>query len=202
MASRKATLKAEDRVAELEAELSQWKLQPGDLDENLDAMLNGLSSGSSSDPPSEYSQKHASDSPTKSANPEPAVTTCIIVNLEPSNTKHWNLLRCVQSALTKDTKLDILGPEDLVADFVDDMKRVQADHAEQTRAAAHWMNVANKGLAEVDALSSELRTRPACVVMGHRSMADELQAKEVQLQILTQQMAQWQKQHPAVFINP
>lgn len=192
-AHRTNAFRAEGRVVELEAELYERTEQPS---EDLKALLGDLN-----DSDSNHSQEISSDfSSAVPANSRPVVTASINVNVQPS-TKQWALLKRVQSAISGDTKLDISGPLDLVADFIADMNRVEADHAEQTDAAAHWMSVANKGLAEVDALRSDLRTHPACVVKGHRSMADELEAKEVQLQIQAQQLAHMQKQVVAASQN-
>lgn len=73
------------------------------------------------------------------------------------------------------------------------MKRLEDDHSEQIIAAAHWQKVAHKGREEVDTLRTELRNYPTCIVKGHRSLADELQAKEVQLQMMAQFVAQYQE---------
>jgi hypothetical protein len=107
------------------------------------------------------------------------------------------LIKRIQSATCKASQLDITGPPDLVADLIAEMKRLEADHAEQSAAAAHWQLVAVKVLAEVDSLSANLQHRPLCGVPGHRSLADELEAKELQLQLQATLLAQWQKKMEA-----
>jgi hypothetical protein len=78
------------------------------------------------------------------------------------------------------------------------MQSLEADHTEQTMAAAHWQTVALKCLAEIDSLSAKLQARPLCGVPGHRGLADELEAKELQLQLQATLVAQWQQKIDAV----
>jgi hypothetical protein len=75
------------------------------------------------------------------------------------------------------------------------MKRLEDDHAEKTVAAAHWQKVALQGLTEVDDLRSELVGRPLCSVAGHRALGDELEAKDLQLQMQATLVADWQKKY-------
>jgi hypothetical protein len=121
----------------------------------------------------------------------------IVININTTDRKNWTLIKRIQSATCKASQLDITGPQDLVADLVAEMKRLEADHAEQSAAAAHWQMVALKGLAEVDSLSANLQHRPHCGVPGHRNLADELEAKELQLQLQATLVAQWQKEMEA-----
>lgn len=144
-------------------------------------------------PPASQSSDHSQErSSTRSAE-DSRPTATIIINVEPSNS-NWTLLKRVQSAISKSSKFDISVPHDLVAEFIAEMKRLEDDHSEQIIAAAHWQKVAHKGLEEVDTLRTELRNYPTCIVKGHRSLADELQAKEVQLQMMAQFVAQYQKE--------
>jgi hypothetical protein len=100
--------------------------------------------------------------------------------------------------MSKASKLDVSGPPDLVADFLAEIQRLEADHAEQTTSAAHWQTVALKCMTEIDSLSAKLQDRPMCGVPGHRSLADELEAKDLQLQLQATLVAQWHKKIEAV----
>jgi hypothetical protein len=183
-------MNAEDRVAELEADLRKWKPQADHHDPNLDALPSSSSSYSSSG-------KDVSDASTAPASglivPDTGLTANITININPADQNNLTLLQRVQSAVSRASKLDVTGPQDLVADFLAEMKRLEADHAEQTTAAAHWQKVALKCLAEVDSLSATLQNRPVCCVPGHRALVDELEAKDLQLQLQATLVAQWQK---------
>jgi hypothetical protein len=117
----------------------------------------------------------------------------VIVNIQPAEQNNWGLIKRIQSAITKASKLNFVGPEDVVAELQAEMERLDLDHTEQTAAAEHWQKVALAALAEVDSLRTEYEGRPLCVVAGHRALADELEARTVQLQIQSTLVAQWQK---------
>jgi myosin heavy subunit len=180
---------AEDRVAELEADLRKWKPNSDNWDARLDALERGSSPYFNS--PKDVSEAISAGAALIS---EPGLTANIVININPTDQKNWTLLKRVQKA----SKLDVSGPPALVADFLAEMQSLEADHTEQTMAAAHWQTVALKCLAEIDSLSAKLQARPLCGVPGHRGLADELEAKELQLQLLATLVAQWQQKIDAV----
>ena len=87
-----------------------------------------------------------------------------------------------------------MGPHDVVTQFLAKMKHLEDDHAEKTAAIARWQKCADESLDEADSLRVELENLPPCRVAGHRALADELEARDTQLQIKSGLVAQWQKQ--------
>ncbi|KAH4807338.1 hypothetical protein HBI82_180860 [Parastagonospora nodorum] len=112
----------------------------------------------------------------------------ITIHIDSSQPKKWNLIKRARAAMAQNTTLDIQGPPELVASFVSGMRTVEIDHKKQTAAAEHWQKVAND--ARVNTVTS-----PICTVPGHRSMKDELEAKDQQLKMQNQLVATWQKRH-------
>jgi myosin heavy subunit len=180
---------ADDRVAELEADLRKRESNSDDWDAKLDALERGSSSYFNS--PKDLSEATSAGAAIISG---PGLTANIVININHAGQENWILLKRVQKA----SKLDVSGPPALVADFLAEMQRLEADHTEQTIAAAHWQTVALKCLAEIDSLSAKLQARPVCGVPGHRGLADELEAKNLQLQLQATLVAQWQKKIDAV----
>jgi hypothetical protein len=117
----------------------------------------------------------------------------IIINIEPTQQKNWNILKRVQAVIAKPSTLDILGPNDLVQDLLAAMKHNETDHTEATAAATHWQKVATEALTEVDTLRETLQAKLICAVPGHRRMKDELEAKDMQLLMQGQLVAKWQR---------
>ncbi|KAH8693453.1 hypothetical protein GQ44DRAFT_148236 [Phaeosphaeriaceae sp. PMI808] len=115
----------------------------------------------------------------------------VTININHANQRNWSLLRHIQSTISKTSKLDIQGPQDLIDTLIADMRHTEADHVGQTAAAAHWQKVAQEGLKEVDALRNELNNRPLCSVPGHRNLLDELAAKNYQLELQAVLVHQW-----------
>jgi hypothetical protein len=113
----------------------------------------------------------------------------ITINIEPTDRKNWSLLKRLQCAITSTCPLDIFGPHDLVLELVASMQACEDDHAAQTAAAAHWQKVALAALNEVDASNA----RPDCMVPSHRGLKEELEAKDLQLQLQAGVVAQWQR---------
>jgi hypothetical protein len=126
------------------------------------------------------------------------VAANVIVNIQPAEQNNWGLIKRIQSAITKASRLDFVGSEDVVAELKAEMERLDLDHTEQTAAAEHWQKVALTALAEVDSLRTEYEGRPLCVVAGHRALADELEARTVQLQMQSTLVEQWQKKMATV----
>jgi hypothetical protein len=188
-------MKAEDRVTELEAELKEWKLQPGDADATMEALEHSFSDSKPDTVASETSSSILTGELVSAASTVTAtgLTANIIITINPTDQKNWTIFKRVQSAISRASHLDVTGPQDLVADFLAEMKRPEADHAEQTVAAAHWQQVALRSLTEVDSLSAQLQNRPVCGVPGHHGLADELEAKDLQLQLQATLVVQWQK---------
>jgi chromosome segregation ATPase len=184
---------AENRVAELEADLRKWEPNSDDWAAKLNALAHDSSSHTNS--LNDLSEASSSDATIIS---DPGLTANIVIDINPSDQKNWTLLKRVQSAMSKASKLDVSGPPDLVADFLAEIQRLEADHAEQTTSAAHWQTVALKCMTEIDSLSAKLQDRPMCGVPGHRSLADELEAKDLQLQLQATLVAQWHKKIEAV----
>jgi len=111
------------------------------------------------------------------------VAANITINLCLADRKNWTFMQRVKSVISANAKLDIHGPDSLVAEFVNGMGRAQVDHA-------HWQKIALNSLEEME----ELRRRPLCNMPGHRSLADELAAKDLQLQMQADLVAHWQKE--------
>ena len=137
-------------------------------------------------------------SPTRTSNPalhkEPSrLNVALTVHLKPSDRKIWTLLQRVQSAISKTSTLDMHGPKELVEAFVSEMVSLEADHMEKAAAAVQWQKVALENVAEADALRKELEVRPKCVVVAHRYLRDELEAKEVQYAMQETLMAEWRR---------
>jgi hypothetical protein len=107
----------------------------------------------------------------------------VTINLSMTDRKHWTLMQRVQSVISAKSKLDIHGPQSLIKDFVKGMDQAEADHA-------HWHRTALNSLEEIEAL----RKRPLCNMPSHRSLVDELAAKDLQLQMQATLVAQWQKE--------
>jgi chromosome segregation ATPase len=184
---------AEDRVAELEAYLRKWKPNFDDWAAKPNALAHDSSSYSNS--LKDLSEASSSDATMIS---DPGMTANIVININPTDQKNWTLIKRVQCAMSKTSKLDVFGPPEFIADFLAEMQRLEADHAEQTTSAAHWQTVALKCMTEIDSLSVKLQHWPVCGVPGHRGLADELEAKDLQLQLQATLVAQWQKKIEAV----
>ncbi|KAL5116494.1 hypothetical protein ACEQ8H_005615 [Pleosporales sp. CAS-2024a] len=122
----------------------------------------------------------------------------IVINVEPTQKKHWNFLKRAQSSFTGASNLDISGPPALVAPLVAAMRDADADYKEKSAAAAHWEKVANDALAELDNMRAMVPDGPICTVASHRSVKDELDAKDLQLHMQAQLVAKWQHQIEAV----
>jgi hypothetical protein len=117
----------------------------------------------------------------------------VTINIKRADERNWSLLQRVQSAISKSSKLDIQGPREYICDFVTSLNHVAADHAHQTAAAVHWEKAALKSLAEIDLLQAKLVAQPACSVFAHQNLTDELEAKNMQLQIQALDLASMEK---------
>ncbi|KAF2829064.1 hypothetical protein CC86DRAFT_184348 [Ophiobolus disseminans] len=107
----------------------------------------------------------------------------VVINLSATDRKTWTLMQRVQSAICLKTRLDIHGPRNLTKDFIQGMAQVEADHA-------HWQNVALSSIEEME----EFRKRKLCTLPGHRNLADELVAKDLQLQIQQALILDWERE--------
>ncbi|KAH7069177.1 hypothetical protein BKA63DRAFT_570031 [Paraphoma chrysanthemicola] len=113
----------------------------------------------------------------------------VTINISPINRKSWNFLKRLQSTITSKSALDIIGPDELVADLLAGMQEGEDDHATQTAAATHWQVVATKAMEEIN----DLNARPECMVPSHRGLKDELAARDIQLQLQGAMVSQWQR---------
>ncbi|KAH7088731.1 hypothetical protein FB567DRAFT_316940 [Paraphoma chrysanthemicola] len=113
----------------------------------------------------------------------------VTINISPTNRKSWNFLKRLQSTITSKSALDIVGPDELVADLVAGMQACEDDHTAQTAAATHWQVVATKAMEEIN----NLNARPDCIVPSHRGLKDELAARDIQLQLQAAVVSQWQR---------
>jgi hypothetical protein len=184
------TLTVDGKAAELQAQFHEWSLASEVHASSHDADAFTKSTSSSSLTPPSIISSHGTNS---TATTDSSVAANVIINIHTNEQKNWTLVKRIQSAISKTSKLDIMGPEDLVANLQAEMQRLEMDHSEQTAAAAHWQKVALAGLAEVDALRSEYQDRPLCVVAKHRALSDDLEAKTLQLQLQTMLVMHWQK---------
>jgi hypothetical protein len=213
-------IEAEDKAVELEEELLVWKPIPGGSNEVCQIVVEKDTSTSDSSsnsvsalglpsprlpiapqataPLMVDSQCQTDAPPTDSAKPDLSFIglnrdIALTINISHTSSKLWTLLSRVQSTLTKSSALDILGPHKLVEEFVSAMNCVEADHLSASSAAAHWEKTAMQRGSEVIAMCNELNNRPLCSVFAHRRLQDELEAREMQLQIQGSVVAQWQK---------
>lgn len=170
---------AGDKVAELEGELCDEREQVAGLDAELD-----LAGEKVAELAAELR--------------EGGIAANLIINIDPRDRRNWTLLQRAQSAISKASQFDIVGPHDVVTQFLAEMKRLEEDHAYKTSAVARWQKCANDSLDEADSLRLELDSLALCRVAGHRALADELKAKDIQLQMQSGLVAQWQKQWTSV----
>lgn len=194
---RQGQIDAEDKVASLESELLRYK-QQANASINFDAMLANVPE---TRPVTDYRAAPA---------PKPQVTSVdadtqsrftssvanqsnITIHIDSSRPKKWNLIKRTRAAMAQDTTLDIQGPPELVASLVSGMRTVETDHKKQATAVERLQKLVNDARAEADILRANAATGPTCTVPGHRSMKDELDAKNQQLLMQSQLVANWQK---------
>jgi hypothetical protein len=194
---RQGQMNAEDKVVLLEAELLRCKQREVNSNINLNGMFADVPDTRSV---TEYcaapeQQVTSVDADIQSLQSDSSSSTAnqsnITIHIDSSQPKKWNLIKRARAAMAQHTTLNIQGPPELVASLVSGMRTVEIDHKKQTAATEHWKKVAND--ARVNAV-----TGPICTVPGHRSMKDELEAKDQQLKMQNQLIATWQKKHAEI----
>ncbi|KAL6710425.1 hypothetical protein ACN47E_009371 [Coniothyrium glycines] len=125
------------------------------------------------------------------------LNVALMITIKQSDNKSKTLLQRIQSVVSNSSTLDIQGPKQDVKNFVDGLHRTDADHKEKIAAATKWQNVAQERLSEVEALRTELKNRPRCVIHEHKYLKDELDAKDVQYQMTEKLLAEFKKKERA-----
>jgi hypothetical protein len=192
---------AQDKANVLHDEVMFWKPKEGDLDHDIDNVLPTVSvsdTDSVIDDSGAPKQQLARVDTDLESDSITGIAANIIINVDKSQQNNWNLLKRMQAVIKKASVLDIVGPPDLVAELITAMRDTDADHKEQTVAAAHWQKVANDALAEVDNLHADVPSGPTCTAPGHKNLVDELEAKNLQLHLQAELVAKWQKQMSGV----
>lgn len=197
---RKGQMDAEDKVASLESELLRCK-QRANASINFDGMFADVPK---TRPVTDYRaapepQVTSVDADTQSEfSSSTANQSSITIHIDSSQPKKWNLIKRARAAMAQDTTLDIQGPPELVASLVRGLRTVETDHKKQVTAVERWQKVANNARAEADVLRANAVTGTVCTMPGHRSMKDELEAKDQQLLMQNQLVATWQKKHAEI----
>ncbi|KAH6882607.1 hypothetical protein BKA58DRAFT_373598 [Alternaria rosae] len=155
--------------------------------EDLGKYINNLS-----DPISKTSTSTA-NMPATSHLPNVALT----INIKPSNKRNYSLFQRVKSAISSTSKVDIKGPKAIANQFVALMEDVEKDHAEKTKRVIELDKVTQQLHANVDALETQLRNQGKCSDPTHRTLADELAAKNEQFAMQEQLLTTFRRSNVA-----
>ncbi|RAR00793.1 hypothetical protein DDE82_006984 [Stemphylium lycopersici] len=115
----------------------------------------------------------------------------LTIKIRPSEKRNWALLRHVQSAISTSSSLDILGPPDLVRNFVAGMQDVEKTFKEKTELAEKLEMAVVEAQDEIEMLKERVREVVICKNPRHRALKEELEAKESRLQMQSQLLAEW-----------
>jgi chromosome segregation ATPase len=116
----------------------------------------------------------------------------ITVNIQPPS-RSWALLKHVQGVISGSSSLDVHGPRPLVEEFVSGMQEVEKESAESAAVSKQLQKVVAELMGEIEDLKRQMKGMPRCTVAAHRNLRDEIEAKELQYQMQSQLLADWQK---------
>ncbi|KAI4618973.1 hypothetical protein J4E83_005924 [Alternaria metachromatica] len=144
----------------------------------------GKSINNLSDPPFKMTTSAANTQATPDL-PNVALT----INIKPSNKRNYSLFQRVKSAMSSTSKVDIKGPKEIANQFVALMEDVEKDHAEKTRRVVALDKAVHQYRAHAEALEAQIRNQAKCLDPAHRTLADELAAKNEQFAMQEQLLA-------------
>ncbi|KAI4939647.1 uncharacterized protein J4E92_000933 [Alternaria infectoria] len=147
--------------------------------EDLGKSINNLS-----DPPFKMTTSAANTRATPDL-PNVALT----INIKPSNKRNYSLFQRVKSAMSSTSKVDIKGPKEIANQFVALMEDVEKDHAEKTKRVIELDKAVHQYRAHAEALEAQIRNQAKCLDPAHRTLADELAAKNEQFAMQEQLLA-------------
>ncbi|RMZ70756.1 hypothetical protein GMOD_00000891 [Pyrenophora seminiperda CCB06] len=107
-------------------------------------------------------------------------TVALTINIQPSDTRRWNLLQRVQRAFSAASSFNINGPGSLVHRFLTEMEQAERDHVEAVALARRWEKVAAEHREEIDNLKEQIR-QGRCGIPAHRELLLRLRAMELEL---------------------
>ncbi|KAI4650709.1 hypothetical protein J4E93_003066 [Alternaria ventricosa] len=113
----------------------------------------------------------------------------LTINIKPSNKRNYSLFQRVKSAISSTSKIDIKGPKEVANQFMALMEDVEKDHAEKTNRVIELENTAQQLRANAAILEAQLRSKGKCSDPMHRTLADELAAKNEQFAMQEQLLA-------------
>jgi hypothetical protein len=141
-----------------------------------------------------------SDPPLKTATPHDKTRTqpdplnvALTINIKPSSKRNYSFLQRIKSVISSTSKLDIHGPKEMIKQFVASMEDVEKDHAEKTQRVIELDKVAMQLSAKAEALEEQLRDRVKCLDPTHRTLADELAAKDEQFAMQEQLLTDFRR---------
>lgn len=121
----------------------------------------------------------------------------LTINIKPSSKRSYSLFQRVKSAISSTSKVDIKGPKEIANQFVALMEDVNKDHAEKTKRVIELHNVTQQPHTNVEALETQLRNKGKCSDPTHRTLADELAAKNEQFAMQEQLLTTFRRSNVA-----
>jgi hypothetical protein len=141
-----------------------------------------------------------SDPPLKTATPHDKtraqpdlLNVALTINIKPSSKRNYSFLQRIKSVISSTSKLDIHGPKEMIKQFVASMEDVEKDHAEKTQRVFELDKVTQQLSAKAEALEEQLRDRVKCLDPTHRTLADELAAKNEQFAMQEQLLTDFRR---------
>ena len=131
------------------------------------------------------------DNPIATSDPLPNIA--LTINIKPSEKRNWALLRHAQSAIPTSSSLEVRGSRDLVRDFVASMQDAERMFKEKTELAEKLETAIVEAQSEIEMLRQRVREEKVSKNTRHRALEEEMEAKEMQFQMQSQLLAQWEK---------